>query len=114
MKRVLANFALAAIVSTFAWPLLVSLQRSETPACCRPGGKHHCGQKPNGTGFQSKTDACPYASHFLATSFTGLSFAKFEMTGLGGGGFILVKLASTDNRVAGRLPSDRGPPALSL
>jgi hypothetical protein len=114
MKRVLANLALVAIVSTFAWPLVVGLARSETPACCRPGGKHHCGQKPDGPGLYSKIDACPYASHFLATGFTGLFLATFEMAGLSSGGSIRVTPTPTDNRVAGRLPSDRGPPVLSL
>jgi hypothetical protein len=114
MRRLLANLGLAAILGTFLLPLGVALQTSGTPACCLPGGKHHCTQKSAGPGFNSKTDACPYASQLLATGFTGLSLAKFKITGPGIGGFIRAKLACVGHRIAGRQVSDRGPPARSL
>jgi hypothetical protein len=113
MKRVLAHFALFAILGPFVLPLALALRSSETPACCLPGGKHHCTQKPNGTGFKSKTDACPYASQFPATGLTGLHFAKFDLAEPVVGGFFYSTLASAGHRIATRQLSDRGPPVLS-
>ena len=114
MKRLLANLALAAILSTFVLPLGVALEASPTPLCCLPGGKHHCTQKPTGPGFKSKTDTCPYAKKFLAISFSGFFFNEFEMAGPGVAGEICVAETSTDYRAAVRQISNRGPPELSF
>jgi len=110
MKRLLAKFALAAILSTFALPLVASLQKPEIPACCLPGGKHHCTQNSTGTGFKSQTDPCPYASQFLAAGLTGLYLARFEMAALGVGDFTTLIRTRPRCRIAVRHLSDRGPP----
>ena len=114
MKRLLANLALAAILSTFVLPLGVAFEASGTPVCCLPGGKHHCTQNPTGLGFKSKTDACPYASQFLATGFTGLYLAKFELGSPALAGRLVTILVDVCHRVAGWQPFDRGPPVLSF
>jgi hypothetical protein len=112
MKRLMANFTLAAILSIFFLPLAASVRKPEVPACCRPGGKHHCNQRSTETGFQSKTENCPFLSHFLATVFTGLYLGKFELAGLAVAGLIFAAPACAGYRIAGRQLSDRGPPQL--
>jgi len=114
MKRLLANLALAAILSASALPLVASLQKPEVPACCLPGGKHHCTQNSRGSGFKSKTDPCPYASQFLAPGLTGLYLARFEMVALGVGDLTIATPAGPCPRIAIRHLSDRGPPTPSL
>jgi len=114
MKRLLANLAFAAILSSSALPLVASLQKPEIPACCLPGGKHHCTQNSTGTGFKSKTDPCPYASQFLAAGLTGLYLDRFEMAAPGVGDFTTATLAGPCQRIANRHLSDRGPPTPSL
>jgi len=114
MKRLFANLALAAILSTFLLPLSVAFQASGIPACCLPEGKHHCSKHSTGTGFGTKTDNCPYRSQVLGVGFAGLYVAKFEIVGPAIAGLIptLPKLAG--HRIAARQLTDRGPPALSL
>ena len=112
MRRLIANFALAAILSIFFLPLAASLPKPEVPACCRPGGKRHCTQRSSGTGFQSRTEGCPYLSHFLATGFTGLYLGKFELAGLAVAGLIFSAPPCAGYRIAGRQLSDRGRPRL--
>jgi hypothetical protein len=70
MRRLLANLALTAILSGFALPLAAALQLSQVPACCLPGGKHHCRQAPRGAGLKDKNDTCPFAPPTLATATT--------------------------------------------
>jgi hypothetical protein len=79
MRRLLANLALVAILSTFALPLAVALQSSQIPACCLPSGKHHCRQSPTGPGFNRKNDECPYASLVVATEVKAVRAAKFDL-----------------------------------
>src|SRR5580704_6292927 len=110
MKRLLANLALAAVLSIFFLPLAGSLQKPQVPACCLPGGKHHCTQKSPGPGFNTRTEACPYASHFLATGVAGLYLGKFEIAGLVVAGLILTTPACAGHCNGGRQLSDRGPP----
>jgi len=76
VRRLLANLALAAMLSIVALPLAVALQSSQTPACCLPSGKHHCRQSPTGPGFKSKNDECPYASLVVATEVKAVRAAK--------------------------------------
>ena len=116
MRRLFASLALAAILGVFVLPLAASMRRPEVPLCCLPGGKHHCTQHPagTGTGFKGKTDACPYLSHFIATSVTGLQHEKFEIDCPGASDFIPPTLALADHRSVARQLSDRGPPAPSL
>jgi hypothetical protein len=116
MKRLLANLALTAILSTLVLPLGVALETSSagTPVCCLPGGKHHCTERPSGAGLTGKSDGCPYASKFLATGFTGLHVAKFEFSGAAAAGRFAAIAAFANYRIAGRQPTDRGPPAFSF
>jgi hypothetical protein len=114
MRRLLANLALAAILSTFFLPLGVALETTGAPVCCLPGGKHHCTETSTGLGFKGRTDACPYASQFLATGFTGLYTAKFELGGPAVAGLLEAIVVYACYRIAGRQPSDRGPPAHSF
>ena len=112
MRRLLANLALASILSIFVLPLAASLQQPGLPLCCRPGGKHHCMENSPKTGFKSKIDTCPYASHAIASPVTALQAGKFETGGPAVGGFVCLMQASSGYRIAGRRLSDRGPPAL--
>lgn len=114
MKRLLANLALAAIVSTFAWPLLVGLQRSETPACCLPGGKHHCRQHSNRLGFKSKGEQCPYSSEVVISGFQGLEAPKFALAAPHATSEVGIGAVSSLYRIAFTALSGRGPPSLSL
>jgi len=79
MRRLLANLALAAIVGPLLGPLAIALQTSEAPACCLPGGKHHCRQTPTGQGFNSRTDKCTYASSAMATQVKAVAAAPFGL-----------------------------------
>ncbi len=114
MKRFVANLAVAAILGTFALPLAIALQNSGIRACCRPGGKHHCTQMPTGSGFKSKTDACPYASQFLATHLTTLHPPQFELYAPHPVGAVDPTFAPSFHRIAGPTASDRGPPPFLL
>lgn len=110
MKWLFANLALFAILSTFLLPLDASFQKPQVPACCLPGGKHHCNQKPAGTGFQAKGERCPYASQFVAAGFTGVGLAHSQVAGLEFVGFLVVAVVSAGQRSVCRQRSDRGPP----
>jgi hypothetical protein len=114
VKRLLANLALVAVISTFVLPLGVAFETRGTPVCCLPGGKHHCTQKSTGPELKGKTDACPYVSQLLATGFTGLYLPKFELGGPAVVGLLAVIVAYSYYRNAGLRASDRGPPALSF
>ena len=113
MRRLLANLALAALLSTLVLPLALALRTSATPACCLPGGKHHCSQKPSGVGFTSKTDACPYASQFVATGFTAFQLAQFKVAGPDVSRYLGSAVIQSGHRVTIRPLADRGPPTLS-
>jgi hypothetical protein len=112
MKRFVANLAVAVLLSTFALPLAIALQNSGIPGCCRPTGKHHCSQMPTGSGFKSKTNACPYASQFLATHLTTPQPPQFELYAPHSVGAIDPTFAPSFHRIPGRKVFDRGPPPL--
>jgi hypothetical protein len=57
------------IALTFSWMLILpalasTTETSNTPACCRNNGKHHCQMKPT-TGFTAVGEKCPYSAHSL-------------------------------------------------
>jgi hypothetical protein len=112
MRRLLANLALASILSIFVLPLATALQSSELPACCRPGGKHHCGQNSSQTGFKSKTDPCPYACQLPAVTAAAVNLRKFELERPDISGFVGAKRARAGHPIARYQLSDRGPPYL--
>jgi hypothetical protein len=115
MKRLLANLALTAILSGFALPLAVALQLSQVPACCLPGGKHHCKQAPSGAGLKDKNETCPFAPPALATAVTttigAASFTLAEPVIVGYFGLIA---AASGHLIATRELSARGPPVVFL
>ena len=113
MRRLFANLALGAVLSTLVLPLTLALQTSGTPACCLPGGKHHCNQKPTGAGFRSQTDACPYASQFVATSFTAVQLDQLKFAGPEVSSSLGSTVIRAGHRITIRPAADRGPPALS-
>ena len=113
MKRLLANLALASVLSIFALPLVASLQSPGLPACCRRGGKHHCTENSPETGFKSKTPKCPYASQLTAVPITVVRLRNFELERPSASGFVTVMRACSGYRIAGRQLSDRGPPDLT-
>jgi hypothetical protein len=115
MKRLLANIALTAILSTFALPLAATLQPSQMPACCLPGGKHHCKQAPSEAGLKDKNDRCPFAPPAFATAITtAVGVASFTLAGPAIVGYFGLIAAPSDHRVAIRELSARGPPVVSL
>jgi hypothetical protein len=115
MKRLLANLALTAILSSFALPLAAALQLSQTPACCLPGGKHHCQQVPSGAGLKDKNDICPFAPPTLATAITtAVAEAIFKLAGLVIVGDFGPNVAQTEHLIAIRELSARGPPVAFL
>jgi hypothetical protein len=115
MRRLFANLALAAILSGFALPLAVSSRLSQTPACCLPGGKHHCRQSPPGEGLKDKNDTCPFAPPALAIAVTtaigAVSFTLAESVIVG---YFEPIAVESDYRVAIRELSARGPPVVFL
>jgi hypothetical protein len=114
MRRVIAHVALAAIIGSLLSPLAVALQNSGTPACCLPGGKHHCRQSSSGTGFKSQNDKCPYASLGMATEVKAVHEAKFDLAApavISHFGPVAVQVEY--RFTAGEL-SARGPPLSSL
>ena len=112
MKRLLANLALGSILGIFALPFAASLQQSGPPTCCLPGGKHHCTQKSQETGFKSRADTCPYASKFLAAGVAGVRAGRFEVTEPTTSGFVPTTRTCAGHGIEGRQVSDRGPPDL--
>jgi|SRR5580692_9439888 hypothetical protein len=115
MRRLLANLALAAILSGFALPLAVTLPLSQTPACCLPGGKHHCRQAPAGAGLKDKNNTCPFAPPALATAVTtAIGAASFTLAESVIVGYFEPIAVQSDHRVAIRELSARGPPVVLL
>lgn len=114
MRRLLAHLALATIVGPLLGPLAIALQTSETPACCLPGGKHHCRQTPNGQGFNSQTDKCPYASLAMATQVKAVAAAQFGLAKPEVVGYFGPITARSGYRFADRELSARGPPVPHL
>jgi hypothetical protein len=115
MKRLLANLALAAILSGFALPLAFALQVSQVPACCLPGGKHHCRQAPSETGLKDKNDTCPFAPPVLALAITtAVGAAICELAGPVIVGYFGPIAVQSDYRVAIRKLSARSPPVAFL
>jgi hypothetical protein len=113
MKRLLANLALTAILGVFALPLAAALQRSQTPVCCLPGGKHHCQQAPSGAGLKDKNDTCPFAPPVLATAVTtAVGEASFTLAEPVVVGYFGPTAVQSDRQVAIRELSARGPPVL--
>lgn len=110
MRRLLANLALAAILSTFILPLLVAFEIEATPACCLPGGKHHCNQGRNGPGFKNQNDKCPYHSQVVATAVTAIGSAQFDLAGPDVRGRFRQVAAQAGHRIPARELSARGPP----
>jgi hypothetical protein len=114
MRRILAHLALAAFFGSLLSPLAATLQKSGTPACCLPGGKHHCRQHPSGPGFNTQNDKCPYASLALATELKIVGAERFEFAPPSIPAFFdLVDVESAYRFTAGTL-SARGPPEFSL
>ena len=114
MRRVLANLALAAILSTFVLPLAAAFKIEATPACCLPGGKHHCNQSRTGPGFKNQNDKCPSHSQVVATAVTAIGLAKFDLAGPGISGRFRQVAAQAGHRIAARELSARGPPSSFL
>ena len=114
MRRLLANLALVAILSTFVLPLAAAFEIAATPACCLPGGKHHCNQSPTGAGFKTQNDKCPYHSQIVATGATAKGSAKFDLAGLDVSGHFGQIAAQVGHSFGGRELSARGPPTSFL
>jgi hypothetical protein len=114
MRRLLAHLALATIVGPFLGPWAIALQTSATPACCLPGGKHHCRQTSPGAGFNRQNDKCPYASLAIATEAKAISAAKFGFATPDDIKYFVPTAARTGSRLAVRELFARGPPAPSL
>jgi hypothetical protein len=114
MRRLLAHLALAAIFSSLLSPLAIALQSSGTPACCLPGGKHHCRQTPTGAGFNRQNEKCPYASLAIATEAKAVSTTKFDLAAPEDFSYFAPIAARSGHRLAARKLSARGPPAPSL
>jgi hypothetical protein len=115
MKRLLANLALAAILSGFALPLVFALQMSQVPACCLPGGKHHCQQAPSGAGLKDKDDRCPFVPPVLGTATTkAVGVASFTLAEPVVVGYFGPTAVQSDHQVAIRELSARGPPVVFL
>jgi hypothetical protein len=114
MRRLLAHLALAAIVGPLFGPLAIALQTSAIPACCLPGGKHHCRQTPTGQGFTSQTDKCPYASLAMATQAKSVVATQFGLAKPEVIGYFGPITARSGYRFADRELSARGPPVPHL
>jgi hypothetical protein len=115
MKRLLANLALTAILGVFALPLAAALQRSQTPVCCLPGGKHHCTQAPSESGLKGKNDRCPFAPPALATAVTtAVGAARYTLAEPALVGYFGPTAVQSAHRVAIRELPARGPPVVFL
>jgi hypothetical protein len=114
MRRLLAHLALATIIGPLFGPLAIALETSATPACCLPGGKHHCRQTPNGQGFNSQTDKCPYASLAMATQAKAVAAAQVGLAEPEFIGYFGPITARSGYRFADREWSARGPPLRHL
>jgi hypothetical protein len=110
MRRLIAHLALAAILSSFLSPLAVALHSSGTPACCLPGGKHHCRQTPTGPGFKSQNDNCPYATLAITTEVKAVRVAKFGLAAPAVVGYFGVVAVRGGYRFIASELSARGPP----
>jgi hypothetical protein len=114
MRRLVTYLALAAFFSSLLLSLAATFQRSGTPACCLPGGKHHCRQHPSGPGFNSQNDKCPYASLAIAARVQMVGADHFDFAPPSILTFFdLVDVESACRSTAGKL-SARGPPEFSL
>ena len=114
MRRLLAHLALATIVGPLLGPLPIALRTSATPACCLPGGKHHCRQTPNGQAFNSPTDKCLYACLATATQVKAVAAAQFGLAKLEVNGYFGPTTARSGYRLTDRDLSARGPPVPHL
>jgi hypothetical protein len=110
MRRLIAHLALAALFSSLLSPLAVALQNSGTPACCLPGGKHHCRQTPTGPGFRTQTDKCPYASLVVATELKAARVAKFDLAAPTVAGYFEPVVVQAGYRIIASEFSARAPP----
>jgi hypothetical protein len=110
MKRLLTSFALAAILVGIVSPLAVALQASSTPSCCLPGGKHHCSQSPDGPGFNSNSEPCPYASELFLTEIAGLQARTYSLAAPQPTSEYIAGATDSGYRVFVREISARGPP----
>jgi hypothetical protein len=79
MRPLTAHLVLATILSSVLSPLALGPMTAGTPACCLPGGKHHCGQSHKGLGFTSQKDKCPYASLAVLTNVRAIRVEKFDL-----------------------------------
>lgn len=114
MRRLLAHLALGAIFSSLLWPLALALQSSGTPACCLPGGKHHCRQSPTGPGFKGQNEKCPYATLAIATAVKAVRVAKFDLAAPAVIGHLGLVAVRTGYRFIASGLSARGPPLCFL
>jgi hypothetical protein len=80
MRRFVANLVLAVTAWSFVAPMAWAAVSSDTPACCRRDGKHHCMSGTSGMAgisgdgvlsFRATTSGCPYRSQ--AATPTGVA-----------------------------------------
>jgi hypothetical protein len=83
MRRLLASLLLVLISLSLVSPLLAAEKKSNLPACCLRGGKHHCAMgapvTPNGN--PALRADCPFQRHgSLAASSSQQSSAVTPVT----------------------------------
>jgi hypothetical protein len=114
MRRLTAHLVLAVILSGLLSPLALALMVAGTPACCLPGGKHHCSQSPKGLGFTSQKDKCPYACLAVVTNVRAIRVEKFYLaTPALSGYWTSAAIPVRYRTIPGQLFT-RGPPLLFL
>jgi hypothetical protein len=71
MRRFVANVVLSLMAGSFLAPIALAVRGSETPACCRRDGKHHCMSGMSGMqtvstdglpSLGANSSNCPYRS----------------------------------------------------
>jgi len=124
MRRIVANLVLAVMAWSFVAPMALAAAGSDTPACCRRDGKHHCMSGMSGMAgisndgvlsFRAAPSDCPYRSQVATPTGVAhpqdptVSAAKLASASL---------LPAANSRAFKSLSSScnfqRGPPALGF
>lgn len=71
LMRRSVSIAVVMVILASALAQFTQVQSSTVPACCRAGGKHHCGRSmraEGSVGFKAEPESCPYRHPAAMTS----------------------------------------------
>jgi hypothetical protein len=121
MRRIAAALMLAIVCVWLTAPAMPFDAERQMPACCRPGGKHHCAlaappdNAQSGPGIHAAAERCPFAPFLASSSASGAVYLISAGVPIGPAPIRTTTRIAVDNfesRPFSSIHRDRGPPFL--